>query len=101
MGTRLLSITLRAKKILKLQSPVTRNQLSNAVDVPKGHMAVYVGENEKKRFVVPLSYLNNTSFQEMLSRAEEEFGFEHPMGGLTIPCKESAFIALTSRLYAP
>ncbi|KAF6144085.1 hypothetical protein GIB67_007546 [Kingdonia uniflora] len=98
MGTRLLSIAHQAKKILKLQSPLTRNQLSIAVDVPKGHMAVYVGENEKKRFVVPVSYLNHPSFQEMLSRAEEEFGFEYQMGGLTIPCKVSAFVALTSRL---
>ncbi|MCL7031803.1 hypothetical protein MKW94_022850 [Papaver nudicaule] len=65
--------------------------------IPKGHLAVYVGEF-KKRFVVPVSYLNNNSFQELLSRAEEEYGFDHPMGGLTIPCDEDTFIDLTSRL---
>ncbi|KAL8556252.1 hypothetical protein ACS0TY_003889 [Phlomoides rotata] len=48
-------------------------------EVPKGHFAVYVGENEKRRFVIPVSYLNNTSFQELLYQAEEEFGFHHPM----------------------
>ncbi|KAL9173829.1 hypothetical protein ABFS82_02G015200 [Erythranthe guttata] len=32
-------------------------------EVPKGHLAVYVGESEKKRFVIPLSYLNHPSFQ--------------------------------------
>ncbi|GMY05571.1 auxin-responsive protein SAUR21-like [Fagus crenata] len=66
--------------------------------VPKGYFAVYVGENQKKRFVVPISYLNEPSFQELLSKAEEEFGFSHPMGGLTIPCREDVFIDLTSRL---
>ncbi|KAF6144087.1 hypothetical protein GIB67_007548 [Kingdonia uniflora] len=89
-------MALQTKKILKLQSLVTKNQLSSAVDIPK-EMLVYVGENEKKQFVVPVSYLNHPSFHEMLSQAEEEFGFEHPMGGLTILCKVSAFVALTSR----
>ncbi|EYU37892.1 hypothetical protein MIMGU_mgv1a019362mg, partial [Erythranthe guttata] len=67
-------------------------------EVPKGHLAVYVGESEKKRFVIPLSYLNHSSFQELLCRAEEEFGFHHPMGGLTIPCSEESFIDLTAYL---
>ncbi|KAL8051219.1 hypothetical protein ABFX02_06G132600 [Erythranthe guttata] len=67
-------------------------------EVPKGHLAVYVGENEKKRFVIPLSYLNHPSFQEFLCQAEEEFGYHHPMGGLTIPCSEELFIDLTSHL---
>ncbi|KAL8060279.1 hypothetical protein ABFX02_02G015100 [Erythranthe guttata] len=64
-------------------------------EVPKGHLAVYVGESEKRRFVIPLSYLNHPSFQELLCQAEEEFGFHHPMGGLTIPCSEESFIDLT------
>ncbi|PIN07135.1 hypothetical protein CDL12_20304 [Handroanthus impetiginosus] len=69
-----------------------------SAEVPKGHCAVYVGENEKKRFVIPVSYLNHPSFQELLYQAEEEFGFHHPMGGLTIPCSEDIFIDLTSQL---
>ncbi|KAK6143418.1 hypothetical protein DH2020_023766 [Rehmannia glutinosa] len=67
-------------------------------DVPKGHFAVYVGDSEKKRFVVPLTFLNYPSFQELLSQAEEEFGFHHPMGGLTIPCSEDIFVDLAYRL---
>ncbi|KAG5007918.1 hypothetical protein AAZX31_09G200000 [Glycine max] len=69
-------------------------------NVPKGHVAVYVvGELQKnKRFVVPISYLNHPLFLDLLNRAEEEFGFNHPLGGLTIPCKEDAFINLTSQL---
>ncbi|CAN1313778.1 Auxin-responsive protein SAUR20 [Linum perenne] len=65
-------------------------------DVPKGFLAVYVGETQKKRFVVPLSYLSHPSFQDLLSMAEEEFGFDHPMGGLTIPCSEETFTSITS-----
>ncbi|KAF5202889.1 Auxin-responsive protein saur21 [Thalictrum thalictroides] len=70
----------------------------NSTVVPKGHIAVYVGENEKRRFVVPISYLTHPSFQDLLNQAEEEFGFNHPMGGLTIPCNEDSFIELTSQL---
>ncbi|KAL7237464.1 hypothetical protein ACSBR2_003709 [Camellia fascicularis] len=91
---------IHAKQILRRSSSSKSNQeaLSAAVDVPKRYLAVYVGENERKRFVIPISYLNQPSFQDLLSQAEEEFGFDHPMGGLTIPCREAIFIDLTSRL---
>lgn len=71
---------------------------TNTHDVPKGHLAVYVGEEHKKRFVIPISFLNHHLFQHLLNRAEEEFGFDHPTGGLTIPCSEDYFISLTSAL---
>ncbi|XP_059647538.1 auxin-responsive protein SAUR21-like [Cornus florida] len=92
MGIRLLRIV-HAKQILQqvFSTPVAKG-------VPKGHLAVYVGETEKKRFVVPVSYLKHPSFQNLLSQAEEEFGFDHPMGGLTIPCREETFIDLTCNL---
>ena len=70
---------------------------SKAVEVPKGYLAVYVGER-MKRFVIPISYLTQPSFQELLNQAEEEFGYDHPMGGLTIPCSEDVFQNITSRL---
>ncbi|BFG41351.1 hypothetical protein CerSpe_276250 [Prunus speciosa] len=38
------------------------------------------------------------AFQELLSEAEEEFGFDHPTGGLTIPCRQDAFLDLISHL---
>ncbi|EXC50771.1 hypothetical protein L484_000538 [Morus notabilis] len=95
MGIRLPSTIQNLKQVLKLQSlPSTRHHS----DVPKGHIAVYVGEFQKKRFVVPIAFLNHPSFRELLKRAEEEFGFNHPMGGLTIPCREDTFIHLTSQL---
>ncbi|OMP05260.1 Auxin responsive SAUR protein [Corchorus olitorius] len=65
--------------------------------LPKGYFAVYVGEKQK-RFVIPVSYLNNPLFQDLLSLAEEEFGYDHPNGGLRIPCAEDLFVDLTSRL---
>ncbi|XP_028103884.1 auxin-responsive protein SAUR23-like [Camellia sinensis] len=88
-----------AKQILRRSSSLKANQAASAAaDVPTGHFAVYVGVSEKKRIVIPISYLNQPSFQHLLSQAEEEFGFDHPMGGLTIPCSEDIFINLTSRL---
>ncbi|KAJ9549430.1 hypothetical protein OSB04_021973 [Centaurea solstitialis] len=68
------------------------------LDIPKGYLAVYVGEVDKKRFVIPISYLNQPLFQDLLRRSEEEFGFYHEMGGLTIPCHEDAFVDLATRL---
>ncbi|KAK6253786.1 hypothetical protein QUC31_015506 [Theobroma cacao] len=42
--------------------------------------------------------LEAPSFQELLNQAEAEFGFDHPMGGLTIPYAEKAFIELACSL---
>ncbi|XP_022747952.1 auxin-induced protein X15-like [Durio zibethinus] len=94
MGFRLPRIV-NAKQSLKRTLPFSETKV-----VPKGHFAVYVGETEKKRFVVPISFLKHPSFQNLLSQAEEEFGFNHPMGAVTIPCGEEAFIDLTCSLRA-
>ncbi|QCE05170.1 SAUR family protein [Vigna unguiculata] len=67
------------------------------LEVPKGYLAVYVRVN-MRRFVIPISYVNQSSFQDLLSKAEQEFGYDHPTGGLTIPCDEDEFLSLTSRL---
>ncbi|KAL2335064.1 hypothetical protein Fmac_016277 [Flemingia macrophylla] len=73
-----------------LRASFTASQAaSKFVQAPKGCIAVYVGETQK-RFVIPTSYLNQPSFQELLCQVEEEFGYDHPMGGLTIPCSEDA-----------
>ncbi|KAK4477177.1 hypothetical protein RD792_016390 [Penstemon davidsonii] len=86
-------------KILRRSLSAGKRSNSNgSAGVPKGHLAVYVGENEKRRFVIPVSYLNEPLFQYLLCQAEEEFEFNHPMGGLTIPCSEDLFIDLTSSL---
>ncbi|KAL4280653.1 hypothetical protein GQ457_03G002200 [Hibiscus cannabinus] len=86
----------RLPRIVKAKSNLKRNLSSSEVDVlvPKGYFVVYVGEAKRKRFVVPISLLSHHCFQNLLTQAEEEYGFDHPMGGLTIPCTEEAFIDL-------
>ncbi|CAL2278374.1 unnamed protein product [Prunus armeniaca] len=93
-------MVIRLSQILRQSSLLFANKAasSSSVGVPKGYIVVYVGEFEKKRFVVPISFLNQPSFQELLRKAEEEFGYNYPMGGLTIPCREDIFIDLTFRL---
>ncbi|KAJ0238561.1 hypothetical protein HA466_0237430 [Hirschfeldia incana] len=65
------------------------------VSVPKGLLAVYVGEDQfqKKIYWCANIISKQLSFQ---ARSEEEFGFDHPMGGLTIPCPEDTFTSVTS-----
>ncbi|MFQ6630308.1 hypothetical protein Gotur_007983 [Gossypium turneri] len=65
--------------------------------VPKGYFAVYVGEKQK-RFVIPVSFLNQPLFQDLLGMSEQEFGYSHTTGGLTIPCNKDIFLDVTSRL---
>jgi len=75
----------------------SRASTSKAVGVPKGYLAVYIGE-KMKRFVIPISYLNQPTFQELLNQAEEQFEYDYSMGGLTIPCREDIFLDITSHL---
>ncbi|KAF7841092.1 auxin-induced protein X10A-like [Senna tora] len=92
-----LTIPCKEDEFLDITSQLNRLKPLKSVEVPKRYVAVYVGE-KMKRFVIPISYLNQPSFQDLLSQAEEEFGFDHPMGGLTIPCKEDEFLDITSHL---
>lgn len=89
-------------RILQLlrRSSTSRKEGVTAVP-PKGYFAVYVGEIEKKRFVIPVTYLNQPCFQDLLSQAEEEFDYCYPMGGLTIQCREEVFADLISQLNRP
>jgi SAUR family protein len=63
-----------------------------AADVPRGHLAVYVGEG-RKRLVIPTACLSHPAFVTMLKRVEDEFGFDHRCGGLTIPCADEGDFA--------
>ncbi|XAR59080.1 hypothetical protein NMG60_11014722 [Bertholletia excelsa] len=97
MGIQLRGI-LHGKSIIRRSIFRGGGGTSKIADVPKGYLPVYVGEAQKKRFLVPVSYLNQHLFQDLLNKAEEEFGYSHPMGGLTLPCREDDFLELTSRL---
>ncbi|CAN0880370.1 Auxin-responsive protein SAUR40 [Linum grandiflorum] len=55
-----------------------------------GYVAVSVGREEMKRYVVPTEYLAHRAFGLLLREAEEEFGFQHE-GVLRIPCDVDAF----------
>ncbi|KAL4585233.1 hypothetical protein LXL04_009849 [Taraxacum kok-saghyz] len=97
MATRMPRI-IQTRKVLG-RSLSNGSHSSSSIDIiPKGHFAVYVGEQEKRRFVVPVSLLNQHLFQDLLRQAEEEFGYDHPMGGLTIPCREDVFINVACRM---
>ncbi|KAK8582442.1 hypothetical protein V6N13_069220 [Hibiscus sabdariffa] len=99
MGIQLMGLAHAKQKLQRTLSGRIGNAALGTLNVPKGHIAVYVGEgNRPRRFVIPVSYLNHPLFQDLLNRAEEEFGFNHPMGGLTIPCSEEYFISLTTVL---
>ncbi|XP_074336791.1 auxin-induced protein 15A-like [Apium graveolens] len=103
MGIHFPAIILQRKRSLQQRSLCKHHSRSDHVtnttaDVPKGHFAVYVGETYRHRFVIPISFLKHPLFQELLKRAEEEFGYDHPTGGLTIPCSIDAFLNVTALL---
>ncbi|MBA0704905.1 hypothetical protein Golax_017131 [Gossypium laxum] len=57
---------IHAKQILA-HSKLFENQIaSNSTDVAKGYIAVYVGKSQKKRFIAPITFLNQSSFQKLL-----------------------------------
>ncbi|XP_019157624.1 PREDICTED: auxin-responsive protein SAUR68-like [Ipomoea nil] len=56
--------------------------------VNKGHFAIYTAD--QKRFVVPLSYLENEIIMQLLNLSEEEYGVPCD-GPITLPC-DAAFL---------
>uniref|UniRef100_A0A2P2M4P1 Uncharacterized protein n=1 Tax=Rhizophora mucronata TaxID=61149 RepID=A0A2P2M4P1_RHIMU len=67
--------------------------------VPKGHLAVYVGQKDGDfhRVLVPVIYMNHPLFGQLLREAEEEYGFNQ-QGGITIPCQYSEFESVQTRI---
>ncbi|KFK37314.1 hypothetical protein AALP_AA4G241000 [Arabis alpina] len=67
--------------------------------VPKGHLAVYVGQQDGDfhRVLVPIVYFNHPLFGELLRESEKEYGFSHE-GGITIPCLYSDFEQVKTRI---
>ncbi|KAK1423569.1 hypothetical protein QVD17_18873 [Tagetes erecta] len=89
---------LALKKIIKRCSSFGKNNDGNNLphDVPKGHFVVYIGER-RTRYIVPISCLDHPTFQGLLQRSEEEFGFSHDMG-IIIPCQEVDFLSIFSMI---
>ncbi|XP_073278358.1 auxin-responsive protein SAUR36-like [Primulina huaijiensis] len=73
--------------------------LEKPAPVPKGHLAVYVGQKDGdfQRIVVPVVYFNHPLFCDLLKESEKEYGFDHP-GGITIPCRMSEFEQIQTRI---
>lgn len=69
--------------------------------VPRGHLAIYVGEKEDDacRVLVPLMYFNHPLFGKLLKEAEKMYGFDHP-GGIQIPCRISEFESVKTKIAA-
>ncbi|XP_075092479.1 auxin-responsive protein SAUR68-like [Nicotiana tabacum] len=51
--------------------------------VEKGHFVVYAAD--QRRFVIPLSYLENEVIRQLLEMSEEEFGLPS-CGPIMLPC---------------
>ncbi|XVF33520.1 hypothetical protein REPUB_Repub17cG0175700 [Reevesia pubescens] len=97
----------RAKSICSVKPgsryiPIGQEPISEKpMEVPKGHLAVYVGKKDGDfhRVLVPVIYFNHPLFGELLRETEEEYGFCH-QGGITIPCRFSEFEKVQTRIAA-
>nr|AMQ09575.1 small auxin up regulated protein [Boehmeria nivea] len=102
---KLLCCTKPGRGYVQLDHDPTRNDIyaekSKTSSVPKGHLAVYVGQKDGDfhRVLVPVIYFNHPLFGELLRESEEEFGFQH-QGGITIPCRYSEFEQVQTRIAA-
>ncbi|KAF9684551.1 hypothetical protein SADUNF_Sadunf04G0129800 [Salix dunnii] len=64
-------------------SSLDSNDCGSSSTAEKGNFVVYT--TDKKRFVLPLNYLNNEILRELFNLAEEEFGLTS-VGPITLPC---------------
>ncbi|OWM80342.1 hypothetical protein CDL15_Pgr019622 [Punica granatum] len=55
-----------AKRIIHRSLSIGREGMP--LKTPKGHFAVYVREEAKTRYMVPISYLDEPLFRDLLSR---------------------------------
>lgn len=80
---------------------IGRERFDEKVCVPRGHLAVYIGEEEDDvcRVLVPVIYFNHPFFGELLKEAEKVYGHDH-CGGIHVPCRLSEFEDVENRICA-
>ncbi|KAI3721607.1 hypothetical protein L2E82_32623 [Cichorium intybus] len=74
------------------QSAFRKEEACIPRDVPKGHLVVYVGENQR-RFVIKVKLLKHPLFSALLDQAREEYEFTAD-SRLYIPCNEEIFLGV-------
>ncbi|KAM2301597.1 hypothetical protein FF1_032329 [Malus domestica] len=86
---------------IRIRGAPEETKATKPVGVPKGHMAVYVGESDADthRYLVPVLYFNHPLFGELLKEAEKVYGYNHP-GRIVIPCGVSEFEKVQMKIAA-
>ncbi|TYH26409.1 hypothetical protein ES288_A03G250300v1 [Gossypium darwinii] len=79
-------IFIRMARKWKKLSVIGRRRITSSL-VDNGHFVIYT--IDQKRFVIPLAYLRNTIFMELLKMSEEEFGLPSD-GPIRFPCDSVA-----------
>lgn len=84
-------IAFKGKKrisFMKNDGDINAESCSTSYVADKGHFVTY--SSDQKRFVLPLAYLHNDIFGELLKISEEEFGLSSG-GPIRLPC-DSIFL---------
>ncbi|CAB4310085.1 unnamed protein product [Prunus armeniaca] len=86
---------------IRIREAPVETKVAKPVSVPKGHLAVYVGESgdDTQRYLVPVMYFNHPLFGDLLKEAEKVYGFNHP-GRIVIPCEVSEFEKVQMKIAA-
>ena len=72
----------------RINKGVDEDICSTSSVADKGHFVVY--SSDRRRFVIPLAYLNCEIMRELFQMSEEEFGIQSA-GPIILPC-DSAFL---------
>nr|GMD43480.1 auxin-responsive protein SAUR68-like [Ipomoea batatas] len=76
-------VAIRRKRISFPKQNEEVDTCSTSSAVSKGHFVIYTAD--QKRFVIPLSFLDNKIIRQLLEMSEEEFGLPSD-GPITLPC---------------
>ncbi|KAE8725990.1 SAUR auxin-responsive family protein [Hibiscus syriacus] len=87
----------KGRKRFSLLGTSNAKVIAGGIDEPlvaeKGHFVIYT--TDLKRYVVPLSYLSNNIFVELLKLSEEEFGLSSHVP-MMLPCDSAVFKYIVS-----